>query len=353
MPNNVNKRYEAIHLANIQKLQKKLQENYKKTIDKVYKGMPPLNIKGNTFNISNYPELNKKIDGLLFSFQKDVNVTLLNGIKEEWELSTEKNAEVIHKTYKGKQISEAVDRIIYDPRTEALERFVERKTAGLNLSDRVWRYTDQFKSEIEQNLFAGLSEGKSAAAMARDQYKYLEMPDMLYKRVRDASVKTTMQKRELVLSPDAKRYKPGKGIYRSSYKNAMRLTRTIINDSYREADMVRYQSIPFILGYSVNLSNNHPVFDICDDLQGTYPKTFIWRKWHVQCLCNCTAKLASPDDYDKYENAILNGTADKYKFQGIVKETPANFNNYVEKQKGSMDKWARKPDWVTENNVKI
>ena len=133
----------------------------------------------------------------------------------------------------------------------------------------------------------------------------------------------------------------------------MRLTRTVINDSYREADMVRYQAMPFILGYQVNLSNNHPVFDICDSLAGTYPKTFVWRKWHVQCICNCTPKLASPEDYDKYEQAILNGEAEKHQFQGGIKEVPSNFKSYVEKKKGSMDNWARKPDWVTENGVKI
>jgi hypothetical protein len=353
MPDHINKKFEAKHLANIQKNQKKVKAIYQKTIDKVYKDMPPLKMKSGNFRISDYPEFNKKLDRVLLEFSEDVNVTLLNGIKEEWELSTQKNAEVIHTTYKGKKLADGVERMIYDPRSDALEQFTKRKTAGLGLSDRVWQYTDQFKSEIEQNLFAGLSEGKSAAAMARDQHKYLEMPDSIYKRVRDASVKTTMQKRELVLSPDAKRYKPGRGVYRSSYKNAMRLTRTIINDSYREADMVRYQTIPFILGYQVNLSNNHPRTDICDDLKGTYPKSFIWRKWHVQCMCNCKAKLASPEDYDKYEQALLNGTADNYQFKGVVKEVPDNFNTYVEKAKGSMDNWKRKPDWVTENSVTI
>jgi hypothetical protein len=346
MPDHINKKFEAKHLANIRKNQKKVKAIYQKTIDKVYKDMPPLKMKSGNFRISDYPEFNKKLDKVLFEFSENVNVTLLNGIKEEWELSIEKNAEVIHKTYKGKVFPDAVERIIYDPRTDALEQFTKRKTAGLGLSDRVWKYTNQFQIEIEQNLFTGVSEGKSAASMARNQVQYLDQPDKLFRRVRDA-------KGNLKLSKAARAYKPGQGVYRSSYKNAMRLTRTVVNDSYRESDMVRYQTIPFILGYQVNLSNNHPRTDICDDLKGTYPKTFIWRKWHIQCLCHCTSKLASPEDYDKYEQALLNGTAGNYRFKGVVKEVPDNFKTYVEKSKGSMDKWKRKPDWVLENGIKI
>jgi len=351
MPDKINKKYEARHLANIQKNQKKIKAIYNKTIEKVYKDMTPLKMKSSTFRINDYPEFNKNLDKILLEFSEQVNVTLLNGIKEQWELSTEKNAEVIHNHYKGKKLIEEVERMIYDPQSAALEQFTKRKIAGLDFSERVLKYTTQLQGQIEQNLFAGISEGKSAASMARDQIKYMENPEPLFRRVRDADGK-------LQLSSAAKKYyeelgAPGQGVYRSPYKNFMRITRTTINDSYREADMVRYQSLPFVIGYQVNLSNNHPRTDICDDLQGTYPKAFVWRRWHPQCMCNCTSKLATPEDYDKYEQAILNGTADEYRFKGVVNDLPGNFNSYVEKKKGSMDNWKRKPDWVTENGIKL
>jgi hypothetical protein len=351
MPDKINKKFEARHLAGIQRVQKKLRSEYLKTIQKIYRKLPLLAVKSGTFRISDYPALNKKVTDVLMDFTQEVNITLLNGINEQWELSTEKNAEVIHKHYAGKKLASEVERMIYDPQSAALEQFTKRKIAGLDLSKRVLKYTTQLQGQIEQNLFAGLSEGKSAAAMARDQVKYMENPEPLFRRVRDADGK-------LQLSSAAKKYyedlgAPGQGVYRSPYKNFMRITRTTINDSYREADMVRYQNLPFIIGYQVNLSNNHPRTDICDDLKGTYPKTFTWRRWHPQCMCNCTAKLASPDDYDKYEQALLNGTADNFQFKGRVKETPSNFKTYVEKKQGSMDNWKRKPDWVTDNGITI
>jgi hypothetical protein len=186
--------------------------------------------------------------------------------------------------------------------------------------------------------------------MARDQQQYLQEPDKLFRKVSHINRRGD---KVLRLSKAAQAYKPGKGIYRSSRKNAMRLTRDTINDSYRQADMVRYQSLPFILSYNVNLSNRHPRVDICDDLKGTYPKSFVWLKWHNQCLCSCTSNLASPAEFEKYQQAVLNGTDKNFKFSGVVKDLPDHFNNYVKENTGTMDKWKRKPDWVLMNGVKI
>src|SRR5690606_20105860 len=97
---------------------------------------------------------------------------------------------------------------LFTRREAALKAFKERTIKGLNLSDRVWKYTNQFRNEIEQGLFVGISEGKSAAAMAQDQKKYLKEPEKLFRRVKDANGK-------LVLSKAAKEYKPGQGVYRS------------------------------------------------------------------------------------------------------------------------------------------
>lgn len=350
MQNNINKQFESRHLNDIRKSQKKVEALYKQTIEKIYKEAGQLKPKGNTFSISDYPEFNKKVDKLLILFSKEVDVTLVNEVKGQWELSIEKNADVIHKTYGKINIIDEVDRMIYDPQAASLDQFMKRKVAGLKLSDRVWRYTNQFRQEIEQNLYSGIKEGKSAAEMARDQVQYLEQPDKLFKRVKEINAKGQTVLR---LSKAAQAYKPGQGIYRSSYKNAMRLTRDTVNDSYRQADMVRYQTLPFILGYDVNISNNHPRTDICDDLKGAYPIGFVWLKWHNQCICNCTSRLAKPDEFDRYQQSIINGTDDKFKFTGVVKSLPDNFNTYVENKNGSMDNWKRKPEWVTANKVKI
>jgi len=355
MSDDINKKYEAMHLADIQKYQKQIEVLYRKVIARIYREATNLKPKGNTFSINDFPEFNKKVDNILLAFSKEVNITLINGVKGQWELSTEKNGAVIHQHYGSPKISDTVNKMIYNPNTAALEEFITQKSAGLGLSDRVLKYTSQLQGQIEQNLFAGLSEGKSANDMARDQVSYMQNPEPLFRRVRYITAKG---KSKLRLSKAAQKYytelgAPGQGVYRSPFKNFMRITRNVTNDSYRQADMVRYKSLPFVLGYQVNLSNNHPKVDICDSLQGVYPKWFLWLKWHVNCLCYCIAKLPSPEEYDRYETAIFNGTAKDFKFKDVINTVPENFTNYVNDNAGKMDNWKRKPDWVTANDVKI
>ena len=42
------------------------------------------------------------------------------------------------------------------------DAFIARKQNGLSLSDRVWRYTEGFKTEMEMGLDLGIRAGKSA-----------------------------------------------------------------------------------------------------------------------------------------------------------------------------------------------
>lgn len=82
----------------------------------------------------------------------------------------------------------------------------------------------------------------------------------------------------LKLSQAAQKYHPGTGVYRSSYKNAMRVTRTEVNMAYQASDSERWTRSWWVKGIRVSLSNNHtspdskgrpaPLVDICDELAG-------------------------------------------------------------------------------------
>jgi hypothetical protein len=106
----------------------------------------------------------------------------------------------------------------------------------------VWNYTNQFKNEIEMGLDLGIRNGLPAAEMASDLQQYLKYPKKLFRRVRD-------EHGNLQLSTAAKEFHPGQGVYRSSYKNAMRLARTETNMAYRTADHERIQQFDLKYGY--------------------------------------------------------------------------------------------------------
>lgn len=338
----INLKYENKHLANIASYQELARKTYLKTINKIFRNVGNLPTKSKTFRISNYPLLNSLVGETLTAFSEEIELLLINGIKSEWELSGEKLKAIVADHYADTQINEAIKQIIGNTHEPALNAFLNRTKKGLNLSDRVWNLTNQFRSEIEQTLFVGISEGKSAADMARDAKQYLNNPDKLFRRVRDAEGK-------LVLSKNAKDYHPGQGVYRSSYKNALRLTATETNMAYRKADMTRWDATPFILGYRVKLSNNHPKFDVCDYLAHDYPSSFIFTGWHPFCRCYSVPILADYEQFQKYQDAVWNGTEKDFKFSGVVKDIHADAKSWLRNNKERVANWKSKPYWIVDN----
>lgn len=65
------------------------------------------------------------------------------------------------------------------------------------------------------------------------------------------------------------------------------------NQESRLADIKRWQSMDFVIGYQINLSNNpkHKC-ELCSRLCGTYPKMFYWKGWCNDCKCFITPLLA-------------------------------------------------------------
>jgi len=171
-----------------------------------------------------------------------------------------------------------------------LKAFQTRTVNGMNLSRRVWNLKEQYRQELEMGVSVGIEKGVSAASLAKELKKYLKEPDKLFRRVRD-------KYGALQLSKNARAYHPGMGVYRSSYKNALRLTRSETNMAYRTAEQTRWRQFDFVVGYEIKLSQSHPCHDVCDTLAGKYPKTFKWTGWHPMDLCYCVSILKSQDEF--------------------------------------------------------
>lgn len=238
----------------------------------------------------------------------------------------------------------------------------------------MWQYTDQFKDEIEMALDLGIKEGKSATSMSMDVRQYLQNPNMLFRRVRD--------KRGLLqLSKRAKAFHPGQGVYRSSYKNARRLTATENNIAYRTADYLRYQQMDFVVGIQICLSNNHTVLlqpgettadptqqradgspkanavkhlvDICDDLQGRYPKDFKFTGWHPHCRCHVITILKSKDEIKRDIKRLANGETVDNTSVNEVTELPKNFTEWVQNNEERLKGRATLPYFIKDNQRQV
>jgi hypothetical protein len=283
------------------------------------------------FSFADYPATKERIKKLLSSLENSITTVIVNGVRSEWTLANNKNNVLCDLVFgdNKSRLSKAQERKYYSNNDKAREAFIQRKTAGLNLSDRVWNYTDQFKSEIEMGLDLGLRNGLPADEMARDLKQYLKEPDRLFRRVRD-------EHGQLHLSQNAKNYHPGAGVYRSSYKNAMRLARTETNMAYRTSDYVRWQQLDFVVGIEIRLSNNHtlngvPFEDICDELKGRYPKDFKFTGWHPACRCHAISILKTEDELEADNEKIMQGEEPSTESVNTVKDVPDGFKKWIDK----------------------
>ena len=301
------------------------------------------------FSFDDYPITRKRIENLMSGLKSRMQAVVLNGINAEWTLANNKNSELANRVF-GKNVgklSEAQYRRYYSTNEEARDAFAQRKTGGLNLSQKVWRYTEQFKEEIEMGLDIGIRNGRSADEMSRDLRQYLKQPDKLFRRVRD-------EHGQLQLSKRAAAYHPGQGVYRSSYKNARRLAATETNIAYRTSDHLRWQQMDFVVGIEIHLSNNHtlngkPFHDICDELVGKYPKDFKFTGFHPHCRCYATSILKTQEEIAKDTQKILNGEAVDDESVNRVDDVPQVFKDWLTEHDERIQRASSVPYFMSDN----
>lgn len=253
------------------------------------------------FDFNDYPAARERVARLIRRLNRRLYAALARGIAREWDLA-DADADRLVARVVGRmpapptpaQLREWLGRS-----PAAREAFLRRRVRGLDLSRRVWRIADDFRAEIEMAIDCALRDGTPALELAREIKQYLRHPDRLFRRVRDAHG-------NLTLSKNARNCHPGRGVYRSSHMNARRLAATEISIAYRAADHLRWQRMDFVVGIEIRLSNNHncrgvprgAFSDICDSLQGLYPKDFKFTGWHPHCRCYAVPILQTPEELE-------------------------------------------------------
>lgn len=339
--------YDKKHKENLAKRARKVQQLYDAAIKRIAQAAAPSLFDADPkkeFHFEDFPALKKEMEALMQDLGSSLQANIEDGDQESWTLSNTKNDAMVDSIIGKKHLPKKVVQAWKHPHLEALNAFIARKEAGMNLSRRVWNLTQQFKSEMELALELGMGEGKSAAALSRDIRKYLVEPNKLFRRVRDKSG-------ALRLSKAAAAYHPGQGVYRSSYKNALRMTATENNIAYRTADHNRWQTLPFVIGIEIHISNNHPTEDICDLFDGKrFPKDFKFTGWHPWCRCYAVSVLASQEEMDAYTTAIMNGEdVSHWKFTGQVEKMPKEFNKWMKDNQARIENATSMPYFIKDN----
>lgn len=261
------------------------------------------------FNFDNYPTLRKRLDDIFNDYYANSMLCIKSGITDGVALAyNHDNADL-------SGFSVMSDKALSAARKTAAETFIASRLhsdKGLNLAQRIWNYCQQTKSEFEvamSNVIAdGMKDGTSAEDIGRQIRQYLKEPDMMYRRYHTVQRLANGQKKDVVtwrrkrIIDGKVRFveepleKVGQGVYRSSRMNALRVARTEINAAYHTTRNERWANEPFVIGQHIHVSPQHDPeedADICDELEGYYPKDFVWNSWHPQCYAEGTQVLTT------------------------------------------------------------
>ena len=303
------------------------------------------------FSFDDYPSVKAVMQSVTKQLASRVTTVIESGSKKQWLFACNKNDGFISSIMDTSKLSKAQLKKMQDQNLDALKTFQGRKVEGMSLSHRVWKYVGQYREQLEAAIDAGLGEGRSAAQLSRDVRQNLRDPNRLFRRVRD-------KRGNLVLSKAAKAFHPGQGVYRSSVKNAARLTRSEINMAYRESDYLRWQKLDFVVGFEVKRSNHEPLCDcdICEKLKGRYPKHFKFKGWHPQCMCYAVPILtdfysqeASDDRVNEMRAALYGKEYKKYVPKETVVDVPEGFKEWVKEHTEAQEKWSSTPYFIRDN----
>lgn len=314
----------------------KIIQSYNKCINRTIALFSDQELNDENFSFSDHTDKKAAIDKYFKDLQKEVLSDVSFSCSTAWDISEGKSDDICRAFgYDTKSL------IIKNPAAKAA--FLARSIDGLGLSERVWNLTNQFKEEMEISIRDGIERGVSADKLSQEVRNFLKEPKRLYRRVRGKDGK-------LHLSKAAKQYHPGRGVYRSSYKNAMRLCRTETNMAYRTADHDRWQNMDFIVGQKIVVSNNHKS-DICDELAGKYPKEFKFTGWHPQCRCKVVPIFKTDKEMFKDMQLIKEGRESEIVCDSrhFVDDVPKGYKDWVKKNQSRILKSGNLPYFLRDN----
>ena len=320
------------------------------------------------FNFDNFPQLKARLNDIFNDYYQNSLLCYKSGITDGVALAYNHDEMVIG------GYSVLTDKAIRVARDTAAAKFIANRLKtknGLNLAQTVWNYCQQTKSEFEMamsNTIAdGIKKGSSAEEVGKSIRKYLNDPDMMYRRYHTIKVQKNGKKKDVVtwrrrrIIDGKVRFveepleKVGMGVYRSARKNALRVARTEINSAYHKARNERWQNEPFVIGQYIHVSPQHNIDDICNDLEGRYPKDYVWISWHPQCICTSDPITIQGEEKKEFYKRLMAGEdMSNYVSPFAVLTMPEKYNQYIKDKSEAIVKAGMrgKLAWHLQDNTK-
>lgn len=272
------------------------------------------------FLFEDFPELRQTVNELMTDYVAQMNNLIYSGTSKEWRNSNllqDLLARKVLKTYEFESKGRKYQRY-FQSNSDALKAFQRRVDNGMNLSQKLWTQCASLRKELEQTISTAIDRGQSAVVLSKKISKYLnDFPSLK--------------------SDYSEKY--GKAVTcRDCQYASIRLARTEINMAYRKAEQLRWKQFDFILGYEVKLSKSHPAPDICDELQGKYPKDYTFVGWHPNCMCYVVPIVMTDDEYYGNRQTVRK-----------VDDVPENYKLWVRNNEDRIANWKSLPYFLQMN----
>lgn len=263
-------------------------------------------------------ERKNQLNSIINEAQLAVYGLILADTKTEWGNSNKAQDKLIGTSVK-RFVGEEKAEEYYQDNEDELKEFQERSDDGTTVYGRVGNHMEKYKSCLEAAISMALLSGATlgAAYLLSRINHYLSNFGELYEKY-------------------TKQYGEKKNLQDAMYF-IKRLVKSEANMAYRRAELLRWNQWSFILGYKICLSPGHDKDDICDDLKGIYPKTFIWTGWHPNDRCYCVPILQSKESLAKGET------------EEPITEYPETFQLYLDDTAARVSNGYTIPYWAQHN----
>ena len=163
---------------------------------------------------------------------------------------------------------------------EAAIRTLQTSVSGIRLSERIWKFHEATLTAMRQVVSEGMLARDFRGTVVQRLKRFLIISD------------SDMRKKEWI--EFFKRHPPGRGVYRSAYKNAERLLRTETMRAYRVSTAEYAKRRAWVHGVRWRLSAAHSRPDICEEFAnadyyglgpGVYPPDATPDSAHPHCMC--------------------------------------------------------------------
>lgn len=160
--------------------------------------------------------------------------------------------------------------------TSLVAKITRGRVAGLKLSERLWEIATDSRLSLKREIISGVSQGKNPSVVANKIKKYLQPV------AADGGVASVRR-----------------GMYKSPYKNAMRIARTETARAYGWGQAEYAKDKSWVQGVRWTISKAHLDPDICDDYaaQGIMTPDEFQDKYPAHPHCFCYPEIVPLDKY--------------------------------------------------------